>query len=456
MTRRQPLEVWLYGTKVATLTEPRPFRYRLSFTDEALERYGSARVLSLAIPFSRRPLVDSVPNGLQVSAFLEGVLPEGNLRSQLASALKVPTSDKMALLRSVGAECAGAVQFLAPGQAPSRGTVLPLSSSEVDHVVAALPTYQSPDGSFPQASLAGIQDKVLLTKVGDGWGWPTEGAASTHIVKPEPLPGRGAVAGLIEAEHWALAVARAAGIPAAASSLHVFGGRRAIVVERYDRTSGGSRRHQEDFCQALGLDPMAKYESESEYLAQGSRLRRLATLAANRALSPTEFRERLLEAVTFNAVIGNGDAHSKNYSVLIDERGEVSLAPLYDTAPVMHLNPIFQSLGHLINGRTSLLRITHEDLVAEGASWGLPASRAASAVTDTMERTWGAIHAIEPPPECGPLLENLERAWHSRSWPSAPRRTERPADPSPAVAGGVWVPQHIRAGAVVRGYWRQR
>lgn len=50
----------------------------------------------------------------------------------------------------------------------------------------------------------------------------------------------------------------------------------------------------------------------------------------------------LLEAITFNVVIGNGDAHSKNYSVMIDRDGSVSLAPIYDAAPVMHLDPRFQ------------------------------------------------------------------------------------------------------------------
>ncbi|MDO3650430.1 HipA domain-containing protein [Nocardia mangyaensis] len=85
---------------------------------------------------------------------------------------------------------------------------------------------------------------------------------------------------------------------------------------------------QEDFCQALGLDPDAKYESTAESERLGSRLGRLAPVAADRAIVPQAFRVDLLSAVTFNVIMGNGDAHSKNYSLLLGRRGEVSLAPL--------------------------------------------------------------------------------------------------------------------------------
>ena len=168
MARRR-LEVWLRGRQVATLTEPSSYRFRLAFTDEALDEYGAgARVLSLSLPVSVDPIEDhrTNPTRRPVSAFLEGLLPEGNLRSQLASTLGVATVDKVALLEQVGAECAGAVQFLRPGEVPSAGRVRPLSGDEVNRIVTDLPTYHLPEGSAPQASLAGIQDKVLLTRLG--------------------------------------------------------------------------------------------------------------------------------------------------------------------------------------------------------------------------------------------------------------------------------------------------
>lgn len=163
-SRRQRLDVWLYGVHIAELTEPSTYRYRLAFTEQALDTFGpGARVLSLSLPVSERPIDDRASAQRPVSAFLEGLLPEGNLRRHIAAAARVPTMDKMTLLAQVGVECAGAVQFVPPGTTPHQGTVRVLTSVEVDRLVADLPTYHLPKDTTPQASLAGIQDKVLLT-----------------------------------------------------------------------------------------------------------------------------------------------------------------------------------------------------------------------------------------------------------------------------------------------------
>jgi serine/threonine-protein kinase HipA len=414
---RRALDVWLHGVHVARLSEPSRFRLRLEFSEEALDTFGEgSRVLSLALPVSRRPVQDR--NGaLRVSAFIEGLLPEGNLRRHIATEAGVPVTDTMTLLERVGAECAGAVQILADGAKPGAGHVRRLTEQEADSLVADLPTYHLPEGATLQASLAGIQDKVLLVALPDGgWGWPEAGAASTHIVKPEPLGG--AVKYLIQTEDWALRAARGADILAAESRRERFREREAIVVARYDRSPEGKRLHQEDFCQALGLDPQAKYESTSEASRLGSRLRRLARAAAPRALDPDGFRLALLRAVTFNVVIGNADAHSKNYSVMIDCDGSVSLAPIYDAAPVMYLDPAFTGTGHVINGKTSIDTIDVDDLIAEATSWGMGKRRAAAGVRSCMERVHGSVGRVALPSGAEQVSSNLARLWNRRSWPT--------------------------------------
>ena len=445
------LDVWLYGTRVARLTEPSTYRYQLVYTDEAFDRWGEgARVLSLNLPVTRKAIRDSRDTAdLRVSAFLEGLLPEGNLRRHVATQLKVPTVDKMSLLTQVGKECAGAVQFLPPDYEPVTAQVRRLTDEEVVRLVADLPTYHLPAGAQPQASLAGVQDKVLLTRLpAGGWGWPEGGAASTHIIKPEPAAGA-VLDHLVQTEDWSLRVARRAGLMAAGSEIATFGGRQAIVVERYDRNGDGLRIHQEDFAQALGLDPEAKYESTADYEANGSRLKRLCDVAAVRAEDPTLFRETLLEAVTFNVISGNGDAHSKNYSVLIGPRGEVTMAPLYDTAPVFYLSARFSGTGHVIGGRTNLDWVSSTDLVNEATSWGLGARRSAAVVQETMERTYEAAHAEDLPDEvAGLVLGRLDRAWEARSWSIAAGPTQLGVEPEPtgkAGSGTVHVEAHTRA-----------
>jgi serine/threonine-protein kinase HipA len=419
--RSRRLDVWLHDVHLATLSEPSRFRYKLDFTDEARDFFGEgARVLSLALPISQKGIADHRTDATRqpVSAFLEGVLPEGNLRTQVASTLGVLTIDKMALLQQVGAECAGAVQFLEPGGGPSRGNVRPLSEEEVTALVTDLPTYHFPDGSPPQASLAGIQDKLLLKRLQDGsWGWPQNGAASSHLIKPEPY-GTQALDHLVQTEDWAMRVASKAGLDAAETHLEAFGNRAAVVVTRYDRHEDGTRIHQEDFCQALGLDPQAKYESLAESTSHKTRLSRLVAIAAPRSVEPDAFRRALLSHVTFNVVIGNGDAHSKNYSILLGARGEVSLAPLYDCAPVMYLAPRFKSSGHVINSRTAIDWISADDLAEEAASWGMARARARATVDGVLERTWEAAHAVALPPGAEAVLDRLDRLWARRSWRS--------------------------------------
>lgn len=412
------LDVWLYGVHVAKLSEPSRFRLCLEFTDEALDVFGEgSRVLSLALPISRQPVRDSRATSRPVSAFVEGLLPEGNLRHHIATEAGVSVTDTMTLLERVGAECAGAVQILAENATPGAGHVRRLTEHELNTLIADLPTYHLPQGTTAQASLAGIQDKVLVVALPDGgWGWPQAGAVSTHIIKPEPLSA--AVPHLIQTEHWALRVARAADINAAESRLERFQQRAAIIITRYDRDPDGTRLHQEDFCQALGLDPQAKYESTSEAARTGTRLRRLARAAAPRAQDPDGFRMALLHAVTFNVVIGNADAHSKNYSVMIDRNGSMSLAPIYDAAPVMYLDPAFTGTGHVINAKTSIDTIDVEDLATEAASWGMGKRRADAAVRSCMERVHNSLAQIAIPPAAHQVRANLERLWTRRSWPT--------------------------------------
>jgi len=397
------LAVWLYGTHVADVNERSPFRYRLRFTSEAVQRWGvGSTVLSLGLPVSANPVNDSVPPQMPVTSLLQGFLPEGAMLEYVAHTLGVPTTRTLELLASIGMECAGAVQFLPAGEFPNQGTVLPLSQDDVTTMLESLPTFAAPDGPLPHASLGGLQDKLLLTKTDNGWGWPQGGAASTHILKPEPA--FGPVLHLVEAEHWSLHVARACGLPAALSSLETFGNRTVLVVERYDRTSSGERIHQEDFCQALSLPPEAKYEPEFE---NPPRLRRMARLLSTYSSSPSQTRRDLLRQVVFNAAIGNADAHTKNYSVLLSKTGEPTVAPLYDCAPLYIMNSGFHIIGQTINHRRFLEEVTIGVLADEAVYWGMGADEARNVVADTLESLTTAVKQVPSPdslPELGTLV----------------------------------------------------
>ncbi len=203
-----------------------------------------------------------------------------------------------------------------------------LSDEEVVAILDELPRRPMLAGKDGlRLSLAGAQDKLPV--VFDGTrrriGLPINGTPSSHILKPAIL----AVKDSVSNEGFCMALAEAMQLKPAKSKVHHVLGRAFLLVERYDRVldSLGHRQrlHQEDFCQALGVIPEMKYQNEGgPDLAQCFELIRRAT----RPSAPQVLR--LLDYVIFNALIGNHDAHAKNFSLLYSGKPPV-LAPFYDT-----------------------------------------------------------------------------------------------------------------------------
>nr|WP_239199952.1 HipA domain-containing protein [Cellulomonas sp. ACRRI]MCG7288237.1 HipA domain-containing protein [Cellulomonas sp. ACRRI] len=378
------LHVWLRGRHLAELEQLRNGRLRMRYDSEALDTWGiGARPLSLSLPLTEKRV-----QGDHLERFLDNLLPEGAVRGALERQHRIRPGDTFALLARIGRECAGAIQLTDDdGPAPD-GHLVPLTAAEVDRIVSNLPTLEPPEGEVVSASLGGIQSKVLLTRTRDGWAWPAAGAMSTHIIKPEPVTDVGP-ADLIRWEDWTLRVARAAGLPAAHTELADFDGRLALVVERFDRTHG-RRSHQEDFTQALGVAARDKYESGTGE----ERLRRIAVDAGVEAVDPVGFVTELVGQLAFNLIVGNGDAHSKNYSLAIDETATFSMAPLYDVAPVYLLNPMYQSFGHSLDGTGRLRHLTAGHLVRESTSWGADPEVVARTVATVATRVRTALGEV--------------------------------------------------------------
>ncbi len=384
------LHVWLRGEHCAELEKLRNGKLRLRFDPHFIATYGvGTPSLSLSITNTTKRL-----EGPAVDRFFDNLLPENPLRATLERQHSVSPYDTFGLLEKIGLDCAGAIQFTLDEDAPLSGSVHPLTPAEVTRLVEDTPTLNTPDDLPLSASLGGIQPKLLLTRDLSGeWFWPAYGAPSNVIVKPDPS--NSPVADLLELEHWTLELARHAGVPAARTELHTFGSRLALVVDRFDRYPTANSRadvrvHQEDFAQALSVSVAAKYEPAS---AQRSRLAELVALAAPFAVHGFELD--LLAQITFNAVIGNGDAHSKNYSVMLSPEGEVSLAPLYDAAPVFLASSAIHGFGHVVGGQSSLRHIAARHLVAEAESWGVSSELAQGTIQQVCN---GVLHALENSP----------------------------------------------------------
>ncbi len=173
-------------------------------------------------------------------------------------------------------------------------------------------------------SLAGAQSKLPVVLVDGAIALPGPGQPTTHILKP-PIERFSATT---ENEAFAMTLAAEVGLSVARVQPRVMAGRRFLLIERYDRAKNAAcgivRLHQEDFCQALGIPPERKYAAERgpTFKTGFELLRRIATRPAVEVL-------KLLDAAIFNLIVGNADAHGKNYSLLYGADG-VTLAPLYD------------------------------------------------------------------------------------------------------------------------------
>lgn len=315
-------------------------------------------------------------------AWFDGLLPEETRRTEAEVAHGIERGDTFGLLGAIGWECAGAVSVLPDDVQPGSGSYEPLSDDEVWERLDALPRTVGEADTRVRLSLGGAQEKLLLAKPADRWQLPIDGAASTHILKPEPA----LYPGLAIAEAWALSAASRATVAAKAMLLEEDGHRPTIVVERYDRLRDGnsiSRIHQEDGCQVLGLPPERKYPNGVG--PKEVSLRRFADLLLARAMDPIVELRRLLEQTVINVALLNTDAHGKNHSFLHTGGGTVSLAPLYDIAPTLWFLPGQPKAALSVGGKWRIEEIERRHLFEEATGWGMPSREAAFVIGETLE-----------------------------------------------------------------------
>lgn len=388
------LAVWMGGERVALLEGPAATartRDRLRLTYSASATLG-APLLSVSLPVRRDPIRAGA-----VHAYFNGLLPEGRVREALAYDFDVASDDALGLLAALGRDCAGALVVIPPEQEPpGPGEWLPIDEDGVRQRLANLHVEPLGVDGRVRVSLAGMQAKLLLARSSDGaWCLPVDGAPSTHILKP-PIP---LVEGSVKTEGFCLQVARALGIAAASAEVLTIGGAQVLAVARYDRTGADDatvRIHQEDFCQALGLEPGRKYQrsrSGSPSLAD------MAEVLVRWARS--EERWRLLDLLTLNVGLGNADAHVKNYSLLHPPGTPIRLAPAYDVMCTLHDRRVQTTMGLWVNGVADLTAVTADDLVAEAVGWGLPRDAVAERVHALLDRLPAAMAEAAdriPPP----------------------------------------------------------
>lgn len=319
------LHVLLNDTPMGVLSRRQQGKLSFRYFDAYL-RSADAIPLSLSMP-----LLDRDYGHDTLHTWLWGLLPDNDIViSRWARRFGVSASNVFSLLEHIGQDCAGAVRFIAPDAPdnPSLGGKKLLSLRDMERRLADLggdPSLVRSADDLGQFSLGGAQSKIALQFSQGKWYVPWGREPTTHILKSARLD----IAGHIENEHFCLTLAAKLGMLVAKSQVCRFGQESAIVIERYDRVPLGQsflRVHQEDLCQALGVHPIQKYQSEG-----GPDILSIMALL-NRSSQPVEDRRRFIEAIIFNYLILGTDAHAKNFSLLLGRNQQVRLARFYDIA----------------------------------------------------------------------------------------------------------------------------
>ena len=320
------------------------FAYDVGYLDSSGATPISHSLPLRADPYGRR----------QLRPFFAGLLPEESQRQRIAAYLGLAESDDFSMLEAIGGECAGALEIIPHGKAPheNEDSLSPCDEKRLSEIVRSLPYRPMMAGETGlRLSLAGAQSKLPVVFKNGRFYLPENGTPSTHILKPELSEW---FKGIVCNEHCCMTLARALGIPAAETRIVNVGDIPCLLVTRYDRSvdpvSGAVRRiHQEDFCQALGRPPEQKYQSDGGPLAQEI----VRLIRDGWSTTPAKDVLAFVDLVVFNAIIGNADAHGKNFSMLYDGRNR-RLAPGYDLVSTVFWPALASAPAMKIGGSDSI------------------------------------------------------------------------------------------------------
>jgi serine/threonine-protein kinase HipA len=365
------LDVYLHEELVGHLVQDDGGQMSFEYLESWLAKPRAA-ALSQSLPLRKERFPAKECRG-----FFGGILPEESKREIIARNLGISAHNDYAMLEKIGGECAGAVTFIPAGQeVPKRDYhYRKLDAKELAGILRELPKRPLLAGEEGiRLSLAGAQDKVAVRIEGEEVSLPLGGAPSTHILKPAVER----FAGVVFNEALCMTLAAHMNLPTAKVETRKVEDVDYLLIERYDRkrimTDGVpavERLHQEDFCQAQNIVSEMKYQKEG-----GPSFKQCFALLRNVSTTPVIDLASLLDAAIFNYLVGNNDAHGKNFSLVYPDK-EIRLAPLYDVISTVFYPELAIEMAMRIGREYSSDRVTPKDFeqLAEDAGLAKPLVR---------------------------------------------------------------------------------
>jgi serine/threonine-protein kinase HipA len=401
MARRRahiPLNVFLNGKLVGRLTRHKngaiDFQYDKSWLD-----WENALPVSLSLSLREDRYI-----GRQVIAVFDNLLPDNDeIRRRLAARVRAEGADAYSLLAAIGRDCVGALQFLPDGADPGpvgRIEGRPITDEEVARILGDLsrtPLGVTDETEF-RISIAGAQEKTALLSLNGRWNIPHGNTPTTHILKPQ-IGQRGDLdlSHSVENEHLCMRLTAALGLPTAPTEIMEFGGKRVLVIERFDRRWTGDHRllrlPQEDCCQALSVPPTLKYESDG-----GPGIADILQLLKGSDDPERDVRVFMKVQIVF-WLLGATDGHAKNFSIYLSPGGRFHMTPLYDVMSAQHnvdvgqirQNKMKLALAVGKNRHYAINSIAPRHFIQTGEAAGLPAEMTRSLMDELLTRTPKAV-----------------------------------------------------------------
>ena len=414
MTYRVSIEKNGVQTHVGTLRGDRPentvFSYALAYL--AAE---DAAPISLSLP-----LQEAAFSPAQTKNYFDSLLPEGYTRRTVAQWIHADEDDYLTILHALGCECLGALQITAEDETHG-ASYEPLALEQVKALAAEGASKSAELVISSHLSLAGATGKVGLYFDGKTWYLPRGTAPSTHIVKQSHVR----LKHLVQNEQLAMTTARNCGLQVADSFIINTGSGAdeeiLLAAGRYDRSFSNAGRvidnltaplrlHQEDFAQALGIPASRKYERAGE-----DHMARMFDLLRLHSADPIRDMTRLWDQIVFNWLIGNTDAHVKNFSLLYSpDLRTLRLAPAYDLLGAA-IYPTTREISFRIGGAATLDAVTEASFETAAREAGLGVRMAMQRYHRMVETFVPAIRAAsealqaEGFPEAAELAEQILR-----------------------------------------------
>lgn len=299
------LDVYFHNKKIGVLKEHNS-RLSFKYSDDATES------IAYQLPLQKEAFGDK-----ETRSFFSNLLPEGDVVKKIAQIKQISLNNPFALLRELGGECAGAVSLYPQDMTPIfNDTLEEISEDELAALLGKLSQTPLLTGEGVRLSLAGAQEKLALTIFpnDDKYYKPSDKYISTWILKPENRN----FPGLIYNEYFCMKLAGLVGLNVAECRIKDFGSVTAYMTKRFDRLDTIERIQQEDFCQGLGLSNKKYQRTEG-----GPSVKQCFQFIHNNLANKAKDELHFLKSVVFNFLIGNSDAHGKNFSYLHTENGYV-------------------------------------------------------------------------------------------------------------------------------------